>query len=105
MFKREAINEYIHNLNAPVTKFTGPLQCFCQQQKKQDHPNDEIYTLLDANKQPVYQGPICDEYFRDIIISKLLGISIGFIIVGVNVVLKKVIIKLVKWIGYDTYSD
>jgi hypothetical protein len=37
--------------------------------------------------------------------SKVLGTSIGFIIIGVNVVLKIAIIKLITWIGEDTVSE
>ena len=33
-----------------------------------------------------------------------MGQSIAFIIIAVNIILKTVIIKLVEWIGDDTYS-
>jgi hypothetical protein len=37
--------------------------------------------------------------------SKILGTSISFIIIAVNIVLKTVIIKLITWIGEDTVSE
>lgn len=43
----------------------------------------------------LYEGPICKQYFTDIIMSKVIGQSIAFIIIAVNVILKKVIIILV----------
>ncbi len=48
---------------------------------------------------------ICDNYFFDKYYSKALGQSIAFIIIGVNIVLKTVIIKLITWIGEDTISE
>lgn len=42
---------------------------------------------------------------KDVGISKILGQSIAFLIIGVNVILKMVIIKLIQWIGEDTYSQ
>jgi len=44
------------------------------------------------------------QYSKDIINSKILGTSIAFIIVAVNVILKLVTIKLVEWVGEDTES-
>lgn len=37
--------------------------------------------------------------------SKILGTSIGFIIIAVNIVLKTTIISLITWIGEDTVSE
>ena len=37
--------------------------------------------------------------------SKILGTSIGFIIIAVNLVLKMSIIGLITWIGEDTVSE
>jgi len=36
--------------------------------------------------------------------SKILGQSVAFFIIGVNIILKTSIIKLIQWIGEDTYS-
>ena len=72
-FQREAINEYLHNLNAVETHFTGPLQCFCQLEKKEGAPNGKQYTLTGAKGSTLYEGPICKQYFRDIIMSKIMG--------------------------------
>ena len=37
--------------------------------------------------------------------SAILGTSISFIIIAVNLILKTVIIKLITWIGEDTVSE
>jgi hypothetical protein len=37
--------------------------------------------------------------------STILGTSIGFIIIGVNLILKMSIIALITWIGEDTVSE
>jgi hypothetical protein len=34
----------------------------------------------------------------------MLGQSVAFFIIGINTILKIVIIKLIQWIGQDTYS-
>ena len=48
---------------------------------------------------------VCEEYFQDKQMSKLLGTAISFIIIIVNTILKTVIIKLITWIGEDTVSE
>lgn len=48
---------------------------------------------------------VCDQYFRDVTVSKVLGTSIGFIIIAVNLILKTSIIALITWIGEDTVSE
>jgi len=51
-----------------------------------------------------FDEPICLQYSNDILYSKIIGQSIAFIIIGVNVILKFIIIGLVEWIGEDTCS-
>ena len=48
---------------------------------------------------------ICKEYFADVKVSKLLGLGNTFIIIGVNQVLRAVIITATIWIGEDTWSE
>jgi len=48
---------------------------------------------------------MCDQYLSDKLMSKILGTSIGFIIIAVNLILKTCIIKLITWIGEDTVSE
>ena len=104
LFQKEAINEYLHNLNAVEFHFTGPLQCFCQQERVNKMPSTTNYKLLGMRGNVIYDGPICQQYFSDILMSKLMGQSIAFIIIAVNIILKIVIIQLVIWIGEDTTS-
>jgi hypothetical protein len=48
---------------------------------------------------------ICQAYASDASKSKILGTAVAFVIIGVNLILKKVIIKLIEWIAEDTYSQ
>jgi len=40
----------------------------------------------------MYEEPICLEYSNDMLWSKIIGQSIAFVIIGVNVVLQMIII-------------
>lgn len=86
------------------THFGGALQCFCASQKKQGVSKDTMYKLFDGNGEVSFESPVCLHYSNDIFWSQLIGQSIAFIIIAVNLVLKVVIIKLVEWIGEDTQS-
>jgi len=37
--------------------------------------------------------------------SKILGFAITFVIIAFNTILKIIIIKLITWVGEDTYSQ
>lgn len=47
---------------------------------------------------------LCTDYRKDMMWSKLLGNLVAFFIIGVNAILKILIIKLIIWIGEDTFS-
>ena len=81
------------------------MQCFCQEEKAHGMPKNQIYEQKDRDDNVVYSGPICEEYYNDIIWSKIIGQSIAFIIIAVNVALKTLIINLVYWVGEDTQSE
>lgn len=48
---------------------------------------------------------ICTQYYSDQKWSKALGTGISFIIIIVNAILKTTIIKLIQWVGEDTWSE
>ena len=48
---------------------------------------------------------VCEQYLSDKLTSKVLGTSISFIIIAVNLILKTTIIALITWIGEDTVSE
>jgi len=48
---------------------------------------------------------MCSFYFGDIIIAKLVGYSISFLIIIVNLILKNRIISMTTWVGEDTLSE
>lgn len=108
IWQRDAINEFIINEeiedNDGDPLFAGPMQCFCNEKKKQGAKNQEVYKLTDAAGKTVYKDAICESYYSDKVKSKLYGLSITFIIITINALLKQVIIRMVSWIGLDTVS-
>jgi len=56
-------------------------------------------------KSKTEKVPVCKMYFSDKLMSMILGTSISFIIIFVNVILKMSIINLITWVGEDTVSE
>lgn len=83
--------------------YTGPLQCFCKEEKKRKHSISMEYELIEKDQVAVKE-PICYNVQQDKYWSSILGISISFIIVAVNVILKLSVTLLVEWIGDDLVS-
>jgi hypothetical protein len=105
---RDAINEYIIN-NAiedkgEVALYTGPMQCFCNAEKKLKHRKSEYYELKNDEGKVTYREQICLQYANDKRNAKLLALSVTVIIIVINTVLKKMVVALVGWIGEDTVS-
>lgn len=100
---RDAINEFIVNdaieERGDDPLFTGPMQCFCQNEKKTKHKKAEIYELKDDGGNVIFSDPICLRYRNDQFLSKMLALSVTVIVVGVNVILKLIVVKLVGWVG------
>ena len=109
LWEKDAVIEFKQNKLAEdedrETNFSGAMQCFCQQEKVNGMPKNQIYEQKDHEDNVVYSGPICEQYYNDIIWSKIIGQSIAFIIIAVNVALKMLIINLVYWVGEDTQSE
>jgi hypothetical protein len=106
---RDAVNEYIIN-NAieekgEVALYTGPMQCFCDSERKTKHKKSEVYELKDADGKVLFGEPICLHYINDKKLAKLLALSITVIVVVINAILKKIVVLLVSWIGEDTVSQ
>lgn len=104
----DAINEYQVNLeyeqNLLPTHFEGTMQCFCNYEKRRGVKKDQVYEKT-KNSEVIFSEPICKQYANDLLWSKILGQSIAFIIIAVNLILKAVIIQLCFWIGEDTESE
>lgn len=105
---KDAINEYIVNdeieENDGIALYYGPMQCFCNSEKKAGKSKNEIYSLTNSKGKSTYSEPICLDYANDKQMSKLYGLSITLIIVVINTILKLIIVNLVNWIGFDTIS-
>jgi hypothetical protein len=91
------------------------MQCFCshlEQETDKETAKAKTFeiTFFTENEDGNMEGTtqevqMCAAYFSDKLWSKILGTSIGFIIIAVNIVLKTLIIKLITWIGEDTVSE
>jgi len=80
------------------------MQCFCQAENKKRDPRVPI--TQEYNKKDETTGtPICKVYSSDKLKSTILGQSVSFIIIAVNLILKTVIIKGITWVGEDTNSE
>mmetsp|Transcript_5223 Transcript_5223/g.8085 ORF Transcript_5223/g.8085 Transcript_5223/m.8085 type:complete len:884 (-) Transcript_5223:266-2917(-) len=109
-WKTDAKNEYRYNKHLQMkdkqTHYTGGMQCLCTSMSEFDKKNknteliDGYTTTMDGK-----EVKICDDYISDKLQAKILGQSIAFIIIAVNIILKTVIIKLITWIGEDTVSE
>jgi hypothetical protein len=56
------------------------------------------------NKQ-IYSARICQYYNHETLVATVAGSSVSFFIVALNLILKKVIIALIHWVGEDTLSE
>ena len=56
------------------------------------------------NGQP-YSAPMCHYYNSEVLKATIAGSSVSFFIVALNLILKKVIIDLIHWVGEDTLSE
>ena len=107
-WKGDSIHEFMINSEIEekggMPLYTGPFQCFCKHQKQTEHSKNANYELRNADGKVVFSEPICQIYQGDLFKSKLLGLSITLIIIFINMMLRKAILALVKWIGEDTDS-
>lgn len=107
---RDAVNEYIINTaieeKGEVALYTGPMQCFCDAERKSKHKKNELYELRDKEEpnKVIFKEPICLHYINDKKLAKLLALSITVIVIVINAILKKIVVALVSWIGEDTVS-
>jgi len=52
-----------------------------------------------------YNLPICEDYISAIFSTMLLTNGVMVAIIAINYILKDMTIRLITWIGYDTYSE
>ena len=106
---RDGVNEYIQNNlieeKGEIALYTGPMQCFCNAEKKLKHKKAEFYELKNDEGKVTYREQICLQYALDKRNAKLLALSVTVIIIVINTVLKLLVVKLVGWIGEDTISQ
>ena len=57
--------------------------------------------LLKLKKEPT---DICKKYEEDVLVGKIMGGSITFIILVVNTLLREIIIRMIIWVGEKSNS-
>ena len=103
-----AVHEFKRNQELLEKKdevfFTGPMQCFCKSEKAEGHSSSEVYSSTDIKSGETFSEPICRNFFIDMLLAKIFGQSISFIVIAINVILKYTIMYMVIWIGEETAS-
>lgn len=104
-----AVKEYEVNSGyekaGKATHYVGNMQCFCINEKAKGGEGYTQKYSLSTNGKVTYSAAICPAYFRDVLVSKVFGSSIAFLIIIINTILKTVIIKSITWVGEDTLSE
>ena len=106
LWQKQAIEEFQINTALEAadkrTRYEDQLQCFCKYQDAQGVNKKFVYEQTNTAGDTTFSEPICQTYTNDILKSKIIGQSIAFIIVAVNIVLKLTSIKLCEWVGEET---
>jgi len=107
-WEKQAVNEYTANMelqkHGKKTDYGTTMQCFCRYQKDEKTPFDGEFSGSKVDGKPV-KAKICAYFFSDKDTSKAMGLTIAIFIVVINLILQKVIIGFVEWIGEDTHSQ
>lgn len=77
------------------------MECYCEKVRN-EHPKNWMRSIKYQNKKV---DKMCSFYFGDVIVAMIIGYSISFLIIAINLILKKVIIALITWVGEDTLSE
>ena len=104
LMQRGAVLDYLSNSaleedGRTVSYTKGYVQCFCDSQALKGDLPDQTYTFHED------EIAVCQDYFDSTYTAFILSNAIMGVIVGINVVLKMITIKLITWIGYDTHSE
>lgn len=103
-FKEYSVNNELE-LKKEKTHYGGRMQCFCGWEKANKVPKNKLYYEKAGIADESKGIPICQHFFKDKTNSLILGQSVAFIIIAVNLVLKTVTIKGIEWVGEDTNSE
>lgn len=82
--------------------FNGVMECFCQASFNSLKQNDAFEMTLDNGQK--YSAKMCLYYNHETLKGIIFGSSVSFFIVALNLILKKIIIDLINWVGEDTLS-
>lgn len=82
--------------NSEITPLNGPLQCFCQ----------GIQNISgNLNTIAINNVAVCANYNTDQLLALIANQSVKYMIIGINFVLRMIIIYLITYIGKDTESE
>jgi hypothetical protein len=102
LWEKTSIKEYESNMalqkKGKPTDYGTVMQCFCKYSKAKNLLTDDTTGKINGKF-------ICDYYYSDKDVSKAMGLAIAIFIVVINLVLQRIIIGLVDWIGEDTHSQ
>lgn len=105
-FKSSALDEFMNNYNAhqngEKTSYEGAYQCYCTWLK--ENTSKKAHRSKDVEIDGGEKVALCDQYFGDEDMSEALSSGIPFVIIGVNLIMKTLIVALIKWIKEDTCS-
>lgn len=92
-----AVMDYDYIQSTENEPSSGCLQCFCQQQRKDDPDNYLSKSYGQENNEP-----ICESYYTQATTVYLWTTALSYLLIGLNYVLRTVCIMLVDWIGFAT---
>ena len=95
-----AVTDFDYIEANPGHPSSGTLQCFCQQEFK-----DNKDTYLENSYGQVDGEPICANYNSLVTTVFLMTTVLSYLLIGINYVLRTVCIMLVDWIGFSTETE
>ena len=95
-----AVADYNYIQANPGKPSSGCLQCFCQDQAKEDKDN-----YLKNSYGQEENEPICESYVSDASNVYFLTTALSYLLIGINYILRTVCIMMVDWIGYPTETE
>ena len=98
--KTYAVSDYDFVGENPGMPSSGCLQCFCQQEFKE---NPETYLTESYGQEQ--NEPICKSYYDQVSSVYLWTSALSYLLIGINYILRTVCIMLVDWIGFNTETE
>ena len=75
--------------------YEGYVQCFCDARAADGDLPEEKYGGV----------KVCQAYIESLFPTLIFTNGIMVLIIGINIILRTITVKLITWISYDTYSE